>query len=273
MSDLEANDDDGITQSDYLSFDYQYHQHLSHWNTQNLCLPIFVVGSTFIILFLLSPRAGICLAVILSLVCLTFSFGPTNRRLRILSNARRARHEIKSQSGLSADNEKKATHSNMELHRDWSKASGWYQSKVHRDAGKIALEFVPFDSIFLHTNNPVWSVRGHSEDASFRIQHGLVAENGNLYWLESHRNSAGWIGGTSVAEGCGPNLLRRMVLVQGTLSYDTFQFSGTWTDSVDSTGAYEVLERYSDLDSAPIASRIPIEIIEVGCGGDEVSLS
>ena len=231
-----------------------------------------------LVVLLLAPIVGFCILGVSMVVALVVSYGPTSQRLALLSQARRVRLEIKSQPGLNGRAAKTSTNNKKEkggdlevklrVERDWSKASGWYQSKKHSETGKIALEFVPFDSVFLKTGNTVWSVGGRSEDGSFQILHGLIAENGKLYWLESHRNTNSWLKNDSATDGYGPSFLGRMVLVEGVLDFDRRQFMGTWTDNLGGKGAYQALERRAGITAVPTKSRIPIDFIEFGCGGD-----
>ena len=169
-----AETTESLAQTEYLSFDYQYHQHLSQWNKQSWCLPVTIataMTAVLVVLFL-APIVGFCILGVSVIVALVISYGPTSQRLALLSQARRVRLEIKSQPGLSGkagktfSNNKETGDLEVKLRkdRDWSKASGWYQPKKHSDMGKIALEFVPFDSVFLKTGNTVWSVGGGVEE-------------------------------------------------------------------------------------------------------------
>lgn len=109
--------------------------------------------------------------------------------------------------------------------RNWTRANGTYIRVANPGEGAFLLE-LHFSKFGGAATKPLWKIHGKMADGSFCILHGLLAENGKLYWCERH----------STMED-------RVVLVRGFLDYNTFRFVGTWIDNLGCTGSYAILER------------------------------
>lgn len=256
-SKVPINEFDLVPETEYYSFDYQYHRHLNYWDGMSLCIPLSCISILMLLLLIVVPLlASIFVLIFACITCVAFCGGQPNSRFRIFSRARRARLQIKNQPGLAKENVEGLTSSSSPPStlrgpvQDWTKASGIYGSLDSPDAGRIQLNFCPFQAVFLQNKNFVWSIHGQSYDDSFVILHGLIAENGKLYWLERH--------GIPVEDHHHhqgrPTILphlRRLVLVEGAIDFHTRQFEGTWMDSLGCEGNYIPLARIEGSTPSP----------------------
>lgn len=235
-----------IPDSEYFSFDYQYHRRLDTVDGINLMVPS-AIGTIFLALlgWFASWTSAFLLLLLVALLGLALTIcGANNPKLQILAQAREARLRVKQQLPPHPFEDTKA--------RDWMGVSGLFMSDILPKTEKLRLEFTPFKSLLLKNKNPVYNITGKSEDKRFSILHGLMAENGALYWLERHAANPN----TSIdsfegeeKEGIERMLVTiskfrdRMVLVEGTLNYDTHRLEGVWKDSLGGTGTYTSLAR------------------------------
>jgi hypothetical protein len=109
--------------------------------------------------------------------------------------------------------------------RNWTRANGTYTRVANPGEGVFLLE-LHFSKFGGAAKKPLWKINGKMADGSFCILHGLLAENGKLYWCERHST-----------------MDDRVMLVRGFLDYNTFRFVGTWIDNLGCTGSYATLER------------------------------
>lgn len=78
----------------------------------------------------------------------------------------------------------------------------------------------------------------------FVISQGLLANSGKVYWVEQHHDVASATGDVNSSNALCSPARKRIVLVQGTIDYDTQRFTdGTWTDSHGDSGVYPPLTR------------------------------
>lgn len=223
--------------SEYQSFDYRLHRHLDYWDAINMCAPIATVAVLLFVVMVFVPFTSVAMAIFFFIMGCLFCCGRLHPRFRILALARRARLDIKRQPTLTKQLEGKESKNDSTMQQDWRTASGQFCSLDHPEAGTLELEFAPFEVVFLpRDDKKLWNIIGHAKNGGFAILHGLIAENGKLYWMERHE---GIVPGT---EGCNPSP-PRLVLVQGILDHATHRFEGTWTDSLGCRGTYATLVR------------------------------
>lgn len=244
--------DEIVPESEYYSFDYQYHQHKNYWDGMSLLIPCIGLTLMFLMLLLivLPFVAGFFIIGFMCILC-SLLCGKTQYHFYIFSRARQARHVIKNQPGLISHQ-----HSSTASGRDWADASGFYVSRQlnHGDTndGQQELELVfapPVQQKQEEVNSRVWNVFGKSQDASVVILHGLIAENGKVYWLERHSAAKNGLADSKLGSGGLPGL-QRLVLVEGVFDYETSQFTGTWSDSQGNDGTYTTLARLRSVSAA-----------------------